>query len=80
MKTKQMKNKGKKRDERRDYETKSKHTKTERVLCSEDWRDIVITYVPPLNSIPIKDDYTDIYRKKSIGCTNKTKEEHKRRE
>ena len=40
-----MKSKGKKRDKGRDYEAESKHTKTEWVLCSEDWREIVITYV-----------------------------------
>ena len=57
--TKQMKRKGK-RDKRRDYEAKSKHTKTEWVLCSEDWRDIVITYVPQLNNIPIEDNYANI--------------------
>ena len=59
-KTNQMKRKEKKRDKRRDYEAKSKHTKTEWVLCSEDWRDIVIMYVPQLNNIPIEDNYADI--------------------
>ena len=59
-KTKQMKRRGKKRDKRRHYEAESKHTKTEWVLCSEDWRDIVITYVPQLNNIPIEDKYADI--------------------
>ena len=34
--------------------------KPERVLCSEDWRDIVITYVPQLNNIPIEDNYAEI--------------------
>ena len=48
------------RDERRDYETKSKHTKTEWVLCSEDWRDIVIMYIPQLNDIAIEHNYADI--------------------
>ena len=33
---------------------------TEWVLCSEDWRDIVITYVPNLNNIPIEDNYAYI--------------------
>ena len=37
-----------------------KHTKTEWVLCSEDWRDIVITYVPQINNIPIENNYADI--------------------
>ena len=59
-KTKQMKRKGKKRDERKDYDTKSKHTKTAWVLCSEDWRDIVITYVPQINDIAIEDNYADM--------------------
>ena len=37
-----MKSKRKKRDKGRDHEAKSEHTETEWVLCSEDWRDIVI--------------------------------------
>ena len=50
----EIKRKGKKRD------TKSKHTRTKWVLCSEDWQDIVITYVPQLSNIPIEDNYADI--------------------
>ena len=47
--------------EEEDKDTKEKkHTKTEWVLCSEDWRDIVITYIPELNDIPIEDNYADI--------------------
>ena len=34
--------------------------KTEWVLCSEDWGDIVITYVPQLNNLPIEDNCADI--------------------
>ena len=34
--------------------------KTEWVLCSEDWTDIVIMYVPQLNSVPIEDNYSEI--------------------
>ena len=34
--------------------------KTECVLCSEDWRDIVIMYVPHINNITIEDNYADI--------------------
>ena len=37
-----------------------KNAETDRVLCSEDWRDIVIMYVPELNDIPIEDNYADI--------------------
>ena len=48
----------KKKNNRRDCELK--HAKTEWVLCSEDWRDIVITYVPELNDIPIEDNYAEI--------------------
>ena len=59
-KIKQMKRKGKKGDKGSDYETKSKHTKTEWVLHSGDWRDIVIMYVPQLSDIPIEDNYADI--------------------
>ena len=36
------------------------HVKTEWVLCSEDWRDIVIMYVTELNDIPIEDSYAEI--------------------
>ena len=50
----------KQRYKRRDYETKSKHTKTEWVLCSEDWRDTVITYVPQSNNIAVENNYADI--------------------
>ena len=55
-----MKSKGKKRDKGRDYEAESKHTKTEWLLCSEDWRDIVIMYVPQLNNVLMEDNYADI--------------------
>ena len=37
-----------------------KHTKTEWVLCLEDWRYIVIMYVPQINNIAIEDNYTDV--------------------
>ena len=39
---------------------KQNYTKTEWVLCSEDFRDIVIMYVPELNDIPIEDNSADI--------------------
>ena len=39
---------------------KKENAETEWVLCSEDWRDIMITYVPDLNNIPIKENYADI--------------------
>ena len=55
-----MKSKGKKRDIGRDYEVEPKHTKTEWVLCSEYWRDIVIMYVPQLYDITIEDNYANI--------------------
>ena len=48
----------KKKNKRRDCKTK--HAKTEWALCSEDWRDIVIMYVPELNDIPIEDNYAEI--------------------
>ena len=45
--TKQRKGKGQMRDNRRRYhKAESEHTQTEWVLCSEDWKDIVVTYVP----------------------------------
>ena len=55
-----MKSKGQKRDKGRDYEAESEHTKTEWVLCSEDWRDIVIIYVPQIINTAIEDNYADI--------------------
>ena len=42
---------------------KDEKQKTEWVLCSEDWRDIVITYAPQLNNIPIEDNYAEISQK-----------------
>ena len=50
----------KKKDNRRDHKTESQYKKTEWVLCSEDWRDIVIMYVPELNNISIEDNYAEI--------------------
>ena len=38
---------------------KKGNAETEWVLCSEDWRDIVIMYVPELNNIPIEENYAD---------------------
>ena len=43
---------------------KKENTGTEWVLCSEDWRDIVIMYIPNLNNIPIEDNFTDISQEK----------------
>ena len=39
---------------------KKENAETEWVLCSQDWRDIVITYVPHLNNIPTEENYADI--------------------
>ena len=39
---------------------KDEKLKTEWVLCSEDWRDIVIIHVPQINNIAIEDNYADI--------------------
>ena len=36
------------------------NSETEWVLCSQDWRDIVITYVPELNDIPIEENYAEV--------------------
>ena len=41
-------------------DTTSKHPQTEWLLCSDDWQDIVITYIPQLNDTPIEDNYADI--------------------
>ena len=38
---------------------KKESAETEWVLCSEDWRDIVIAYVPELNDMPIENNYAD---------------------
>ena len=35
---------------------KDEALKTEWVLCSEDWRDIVITHVPQINDIAIENN------------------------
>ena len=55
-----MKKHKKTQKERKEQETKPEHTQDEWVLCSEDWRDIVITYIPDLNNIPIEENYADI--------------------
>ena len=39
---------------------KKENAETEWVLCSDDWRDIVIMYIPDLNNIPIEENYADI--------------------
>ena len=51
-----------KREGRRHNEEKGqeRNAENEWVLCSEDWRDIVIMYVPELNDIPIEENYADI--------------------
>ena len=36
------------------------NSETESVLCSEDWRDIVIMYVPEPNDIPIEENYAEV--------------------
>ena len=36
------------------------HSQTERVVCSDDWQDIVIIYIPQLNDTPIEENYADI--------------------
>ena len=37
-----------------------KHSQTEWVLCSDDWQDIVITYVSQLSDTPFQDNYVGI--------------------
>ena len=51
-------------DTRKRKENKE-NAETECVLCSEDWRDIVITYVPDLNDIPIEENYAEISQKET---------------
>ena len=36
------------------------NSETEWVLCSEDWRHIVIMYVPQLNDIPLEENYAEV--------------------
>ena len=54
------KQKKRKTNKRRDQETKPEHAQTKWVLCSEDWRDVMIMYIPDLNNIPIEENYADI--------------------
>ena len=37
-----------------------KHLQTEWVPCSDDWQDIVTTYISQLNVTPIEDNYADL--------------------
>ena len=55
-----MKKHKKRKTKRKDQETKPEHVQNERALCSEDWRDVVITYVPDLSNIPIEENYAGI--------------------
>ena len=66
-------NKGKKRD----HEAKSEYIQTEWVLCSEDWRDTVITYVPQLNNIPIEDNSAEISQKEIKKAYKQYKRKHR---
>ena len=67
-------------NKRREYEAKSKHTKTEWVLCSKDWRDIVIMYVPQINNIAIENNYADISQEeiKKVYKQNERRAQKKR--
>ena len=49
-----------KREDTMKRKEKEDIAETEWVLCSEDWRDIVITCVPEVNDIPIEGNYADI--------------------
>ena len=44
-------------NEKEEEKREKKNAETEWVLCSEDWRDIVIKYIPYLNNIPIEENY-----------------------
>ena len=41
-------------------EEKKQKEETEWILCSKNWRDIVITYVPNLNDILLEENYAEI--------------------
>ena len=58
--TKMKKHKKRKTNKRTDQETNPEHTQTDWVLCSEDWRDVMIMYVPDCNNILIEENYADI--------------------
>ena len=58
---------------------KKENAETEWILCSEDWRDIVIMYVPELNDIPIEENYADISREEIRKPINDTREKHRKR-
>ena len=47
--------------------------KTEWVLCSEDWTDIVIMYMPQPNDIAIENNYADIFQEKIKKVYKKSK-------
>ena len=62
---------------------KKENAETEWVLCSEDWRDIVITYVTELNDIPIEENYADISQeeiKKAYKQYNRTTQKKKNKQ
>ena len=42
------------------WDATPKHPQTEWVLCSDDLQDIVITYIPQLENMPIEDNYAEI--------------------
>ena len=76
-----MKRKGKKRDKEGDYEAETKHAKTEWILCSEDWSDIVIMYVPQHKDIAIEHNYADISQNeiKNMYKQNKRRAQKKKK-
>ena len=69
-----------KEERKRAHEAESEHIQTEWVLCSEDCRDIVITYVPQLNTIPIEDNYAEISQEKIKKVYKQYKRRAQRRE
>ena len=71
--------KGNHPSEEEDEEEENKDEKqiTGWVLCSDDWRDIVIMYVPQLNTIPIEDNYAEISQEEIKKLYNNTREEHR---
>ena len=54
-----------------------KNADTEWVLCSEDWRDVVIMYIPNLNNIPIEENCVDISQEDIKGTFFKYGEQRK---
>ena len=68
-------------NKRREQETKPEHVQTKWVLCSEDWRDVVIMHVPDFNNMPIEENYAEISQeiKDAFLINGKRRKPHKKK-